>query len=306
MTPTVIAISNQSTKVTDDQVQAAISAIGIQLARDVAPIWGLVPSLVFVPPNADLAGECSCVISDTPDQPGALGYHDEGSDGVPYIKVFVIDGYDWVTTLSHEILELTGNPAANRWADSPDGSDYAQELCDAVEGDTYAINGLNVSNFVYPAFFDPNAQKGEKLDYLGKLSAPFTMTPGGYEIHRTEPGQVAQVFAARATEGRSAAQVGAQIVLIFGKDYPEALKPSRITRAMKFDKRSLVPKLQSQVDNAMKVGISLDTKPAATANVSLQDVLRWAQDVPPQWRTHRLGEMFRRMVVDSITKNWPR
>jgi hypothetical protein len=243
MTPTVIAVYNQSSKVTDEQVQDAIAAIGIQLSRDVAPFWGNIPALEFVPKDGTPSpNSCPCTLSDTPDQPGALGYHDEGTDGVPYIKVFVVDGYDWVTTLSHEILELTGNPAANRWCDSPDGSDYAQELCDAVEGDSYSIDGLNVSNFVLPAFFDPNTQPGERLDVMGNLTAPFTMTPGGYEIHRTEPGEVSQEFA-RITSGagRTSHYVGDGIIVVFGEKYPNGRKVGKLRQATRFGESRRYP-----------------------------------------------------------------
>ena len=39
-----------------------------------------------------------------------------------------------------------------------------------------------LSNFVLPAFFDPQAAPGTRLDYLGVLKRPFTKTPGGYQI----------------------------------------------------------------------------------------------------------------------------
>lgn len=232
MTPILISVSNASSKVTDAEVQAAILAIASQLANDVAPIWGQVPALEFVPAGQVGTG-CPCTISDTPDQPGALGYHDEGPDGKPYIKVFVVDGYDWVVTLSHEVLELTGNPAANLWADAPDGSDYARELCDAVERDTYAKGGLNVSNFLYPAAFDPNAQPIEKLDHLGNLKAPFTMTSGGYEIHRTEPGATSQVFGHGAT-GTTQVHIGEGVHVVFSPGFPSERIPATLKKAERF------------------------------------------------------------------------
>ncbi len=211
MTPVLVSIVNDSAKVTDAQIIEAIHALAIQLSRDVAPMWGLVPALEFVPKGQVPSG-IPCTISDTPDQPGALGYHDEGPDGIPYIKVFALDGSDWVVTLSHELLELLGDYSASIWVDGPDGFDYAYELCDAVESDTYMIDGVNVSNFAYKAFFDRNAQPGEKLDHLGKLKAPFTMTPGGYQIKRSETGVVSQVF---------------------GAEYPEHLKAAKSAHALR-------------------------------------------------------------------------
>jgi hypothetical protein len=62
--------------------------------------------------------------------------------------------------------------------------------CDPVESDSYIVNvgstPVSVSNFVYPSFFNPQAQACDApFDYLKKLTAPFTMTKGGYMIYRT-------------------------------------------------------------------------------------------------------------------------
>lgn len=235
MKPVLISVVNQSTKVSEDDVKAAVLAIGKQLARDVAPEWGWTPALEYVPPGATPTSPVTATISDTPDVDGALGYHDETDAGIPYIKVFALDGSDWRTTLSHEVLELTGDYAANRWADAPDGTDYAQELCDAVEGDSYDIDGVPVSNFVYQAFFDERAQPGEKLDYLGKLSAPFTMTPGGYQIQRTEPGKVSQVFARHP----EAVSVEAGITVRFGSAVTPEQRAAKIRKLRARSRRRL-------------------------------------------------------------------
>ncbi len=235
MTPTLISVINQSTRVTDDDCAKMVHSIGLQLARDVAPVWGRVPALEFVP-NGVKPGGIPCTISDTPDVPGAAGYHDEGADGIPYIKVFTFDGGSALTgnqavsvTLSHEIIELTVDAPANKWADTQDGSDRAYEACDAPEAQTYDIDGVTVSNFVYQAFFDPKAQPGEKVDHLGLITAPFMTPPDGYQIARTEPGNVSQVFAAHGM--CHCHDAGGGIVVIFGSEYPEHKKARKIAKA---------------------------------------------------------------------------
>jgi hypothetical protein len=95
------------------------------------------------------------------------------------------------SVISHEVLEAIGDPYANWWADGPD-YEHALELADPVEGDSYDIGGVSVSNFVGPKWF----RKGDgPYDWMGKLSAPFTMTPGGYMIVRTSSTDVRQIFA---------------------------------------------------------------------------------------------------------------
>ena len=108
--------------------------------------------------------------------------------------------------MSHELCEMVGDSSCNIWADGPDGHDYAWELCDAVEADAYDIDEVTVSNFLYPAFFDPQAETGSRLDHLGKLAVPFSMTAGGYQIRRSETGKVTQVFAADFPEWKRAAK----------------------------------------------------------------------------------------------------
>lgn len=219
-----ISVINKSKLVTDDAVQKMTAAVHNQLAEDVAPVYGLVPALAFASSGKASPGTAPCYILDDPDVDGALGYHDEDAHGVPYIKVFtkptlenggtVLTGPNAVSvTLSHEVLELTGDAPANKWVDGPKGKDYAFELCDAVEGDAYVIDGVSVSNFLLPAFFDPKSPKGTKLDYLGKLKKPFSMTRGGYQIVRTEPGTVSQVFA-------SSHDLGDGVLVEFGPDVP--------------------------------------------------------------------------------------
>lgn len=61
---------------------------------------------------------------------------------------------------------------------------YAYEVCDAVEDDAlgYDINGVRVSDFVYPQYFETFWKKGAtKFDHLGHLKGPLpALTHGGY------------------------------------------------------------------------------------------------------------------------------
>ena len=174
-------------------------------------------------------------MSDTSDTPGAAGYHDEDPvTAMPFVKVFALSTDDDTgVTMSHEFVELTEDAPANRWVDGPGGMSYALELGDPVEGDTYVVDGEQVSNFVYPAWFDPKAKSTEKFDYLGKLKAPFTMTPGGYMIVRTEPGSISQVFAHHANQhlGVDARAVTSSVTIVFGSEFPEHKKLDKIAKA---------------------------------------------------------------------------
>jgi len=236
--PTLISVYNQSKRVSDADVQKMVSAVGKQLARDVAPVHGQVPAVEFVPAGGrpSVPGGARCDLIDEPDVPDVLGYHYEADDGTQSIKVFVnpsldngaqvLTGRECVAaTLSHEAIELTGDGPANKWVDGPGGTDFSYELCDACQADLYEIDGVSVANFLYQAFFDPRAEPGSRLDHMGKLSRPFMTGRGGYQITRTEPGKVSQVFGATSAEAAPGVHVH------FGPDFPEGRKAGQLWKA---------------------------------------------------------------------------
>ena len=229
----ILAILNKSKVVTNADVARMTAACDLQLRRDVAPAWGMLPFevkfYVTKPPTKAL----KLVLFDDADQADALGYHSDGPDGFPYGRVFtkptmdqgakVLTGPGSVATvLSHEVIELFLDPECNRWADGIDGNSYAFELCDPVEADSYVIDGVTVSNFVLPPWFDQNPPKGSKYDFLGKLKKPFTMTAGGYVVFRSY-GKEKNVFA--------------RLNLQFGENYPEWKKPGKAFAAARSARR---------------------------------------------------------------------
>ena len=192
MGPT-IAIQNSSTVLTDAHVQAAVAALQIQLDRDWQAAWGTTATLVFVSRTQGIpTGAWPIYVLDTSDVSGALGYHDETASGVPYGRIFAKDdityGYNWTVTLSHELLEMMLDPYVNLTVfnqnSNTTGLLYAYEACDAVEADNlgYQINGISVSDFVWPSWFDTTItnHSGHRYDQMNHLTAPFQLYSGGY------------------------------------------------------------------------------------------------------------------------------
>jgi hypothetical protein len=213
----IITAINHSKNVTPGDLSLIVQANARQMRLHVGPTWGKYPASITLG-----TGGFPLAIFDTPDQASVLGYHSEGPDGRPYGKVFVqpvldaggrvLDGPDSIASVfSHEAIELFIDPACNGWAEAPNGRLYALEACDAVEGDSYVIliggKAVTVSNFVLPAWFDANPSPGEHFDYLGKLTAPFTMTKGGYVIYRAA-GSEKSVFAELGEEFRAHKMLG--------------------------------------------------------------------------------------------------
>lgn len=225
---TLIALVNHSTLVKNSDVDIIAHAIQKQLDLHVLPAWNLKSFTVRFYPDPKSVPNYAWTVNmlDNSTQAGALGYHSEDNDkidafifaepvlsngGVVLFDPHNTQNFSVASVVSHEICEMVGDRYANFWVDGPpvkaqDGqtySEYALELADPVEGDSYEIDvqigtttsKVSVSNFILPAWFNPQAKAPDNLpfDYLKKLHAPFSMTPGGYLIVRQD-GNEQQIF----------------------------------------------------------------------------------------------------------------
>ena len=186
-----VSIINESKLAPSAEVQAAVAALQRQVSEHFAPAWGVDAALSFVAAGAKpLPGSWWLVILDDSDQAGALGYHDLTDEAMPLGKVFVKTAQDagvkWTITASHELLELLADPAINLTVCATENNNlvlYAYEICDPCQADEfgYAIDGVAVSDFLFPSWFETFHRSGAvPLDYCGRISAPFTLLPGGY------------------------------------------------------------------------------------------------------------------------------
>lgn len=202
-----IYVVNKSSQVSDADVKTMTLACSKQLAIHVAPLHNLpTVAVTFLAKGAPPPSKQARVITvmDTLDDAEALGYHTEDAGdhiwGVVGTKAAMDQGakaltgqYSISSVLSHEVIELFGDARINLWADNGRGTQIAYELCDPCENDFYLIDGVAVSNFVGPAWFDHFAAKGDTFDYMGHLKAPFTMSKGGYWV-QSKAGKASQKF----------------------------------------------------------------------------------------------------------------
>jgi hypothetical protein len=152
------------------------------------------------------------LVDDISEAPDALAYHTvEATSMRPVLRLGVRicmagGGLPLLTSaMSHEAVETKCNPYVNRWVDMNDGvTEVCHEACDPVEGDSYEIEGITVSNFVGPRWFSDGPGP---YDFLGRVLAPFTMTPHGYMVLRTggPAGTQKQVFGDHVPEKKRAA-----------------------------------------------------------------------------------------------------
>jgi hypothetical protein len=225
----LIAVINNSTLVTNDQVNTMCQAIQIQFNLHVLPAWNIRSCTIQFFPNPKLVPGWAWsifVIDNDAQVQGALGFHVEDNDkidGYVMCKPILDNGgtalvfdpkntqqYTVSGTLSHEAIEMVGDRFTNTFMDNGNIS-WCMELCDPVEQIGYGIqaNGINVSvsDFVFPSFFNPNATLPQNVpfNYLNTLKTPFSILPGGYAIQRTGgPGTETQVFGALMPQWRIA------------------------------------------------------------------------------------------------------
>ena len=179
-----------------------VAALQKQMEKDFVPVWGY-PARLYVTdkPKND---EWQVVFLDDADAANALGYHDLTKNGQPISKVFVkttiAAGQKVSVTASHELLEMMIDPGAQLWAQNTDGRFYAYEMCDAVENEEYTIDGISVSDFVHPSFFESWHQpRSVQFDHLNKVSQPFQTLQNGYQIV-SDGKSVKEIFGSLAKE----------------------------------------------------------------------------------------------------------
>jgi hypothetical protein len=158
-----------------------VAEIQRQLHEDFAPVWHMDAIVTFSRTQpADGAWAVRIV-------PGGAhapwgGYHlSVDNHGTPYADVFDIVGEHTDRTLSHEILEMTANPYGDRYIkDFPYVWNF--EVADPVQKAYYTREGVQLSDFVYPAWFSKMTVPGTRLDFLGKVHEPCHVLPGGVAV----------------------------------------------------------------------------------------------------------------------------
>ena len=200
----ISVINHTDGKISDEAVQTAIRAINRQIRYDFEPYWGLGATLrlegrTSARPRtqsiADMRGDAVIYLWYGHAVDDALGYHNTNNGGVPFGFVFMelskkLDE-NWTVTLSHEALELIGDPEVNLLVKGPHPAHpktivyHWYEMCDAVQAETYKIDGVEVANFVLPLYFTGGEELGGRNDFLGrahkgKTLQSFGVNPGGY------------------------------------------------------------------------------------------------------------------------------
>jgi len=184
MLPVQLALVAYTRQADPADVSHVGAALQKQAIRDLAPIWGVAATVdVFPSLRAVPAGYWPVIV--VADVKDAAGYHQD-SGGRPYALVEY--SRSWSLTASHEVLEMLCDPwghrvAAGRSPKPGQGQvEFLVEACDPCEAAEYAytLNGVLVSDFITPHFYDPRRTVAARYSFTGAVQRPRQILPGGY------------------------------------------------------------------------------------------------------------------------------
>jgi len=300
----------------DLEVITAIRAINRQIKEDFEPYWNIGGTLRLegssssdpdVDNPQDLQGEAIMYIWDKSDVPNALGYHEANYRGIPYGFVFMDIateiGENWTVTFSHEVLELIGDRQANTLIRGPHPRDHRRnvyhwhEMCDAVQDESYEIDGIEVSNFVLPLYFTEDNEPGSRNDFLGtKYKLPGNSTSSSLPSFGINPGGYIGFY--DPVKKQHITEMGPDI------DAQAVASESKSTRAMFRRKRKNKARMARRGNRYVEMGAEVDVEPKRISardkhevsikgrNISIRcdsHELDIVSEVPPLEKDSRLG-----------------
>jgi hypothetical protein len=180
-----MALVSEVEAITPSELSRVSAALQKQLTRDFGPIWDVTATIDAFARLEDVPLTYWPILVQEDIHIDAAGVH-EDKNGQPFALVQYSNR--WSLTASHEVLEMSADPFGNRLIQSqsvkPDQGrvEYLVEVCDPSEAAEFAYhaNGVLVSDFYTPHFFDP--VKGDCLRYsfTGAIGEPRQVLRGGY------------------------------------------------------------------------------------------------------------------------------
>jgi hypothetical protein len=182
-------------------VQATAAALNMQVMRDLPQYWNVRATVQYLPDPKRIPVGVWPVLLVAQLPPGEGGVHLDKKNQPYSLVIGTPNSSDWTIDASHENLEMLVDPGGNRLQpsraitiagngveDAPGEFEYLVEVCDPCEANQYgyAIEGIAVSDFITPHFYDPVATDGTRYSFGGHIQRPRQVLPGGY-ISFTDP-----------------------------------------------------------------------------------------------------------------------
>src|SRR6266576_4179182 len=148
----LVSLTNNSTVISDTEVDAIRVALQHQISYHFKPYWDSGAVLQFTGKHP-IPGSWELAFLDNSDQAGVLGYHDFIAGSLPVGKVFVATdqqyGFSPSVTAGHEMLEMLADAFINLAAQTSDTEFYGYEVGDPVEADSLGYN-INIGTVTAP------------------------------------------------------------------------------------------------------------------------------------------------------------
>ena len=203
-----VAIVSIAPEVPTRDLLLVTAAVQKQVTRDFTPLWGIAATVDAFEDLASVPSDYRPVIlfGDLSDLPGQLaprigerqaqavvdvlesddiaGIHLAAITRQPFALASVAGV--WPVTVSHETLEMLADPYGNRLVaaahplNRAKRVNYLLEVCDPCLATYYTVNGLPVSDFYTPRYFDPVRAESVRYSYTGAIEEPLEILPGGY------------------------------------------------------------------------------------------------------------------------------
>jgi hypothetical protein len=195
-------LNHEGNAVQSAELDAVCRAIHRQVVEHFGPAWGVTASVTRVHhPSHVPTGGVLAVVQQQIDVNGALAYHTvDGGRPEIVVSAEVAEAYgsSLGECLSHEVLETLGDPDCGTVMATPDGRQWYREACDPVQAGSYTIDGVKVSDFVLPSWFEPGSTG--RWSWLGTLTHDHQVDRGGYAQYLSG-GRVHQILG-RGAEAR--------------------------------------------------------------------------------------------------------
>jgi len=190
-----VGLADKTNAIDKELMQAVAAALTIQVTRDLTQFWNIQATVTYLPNAKKIPASVWPVFLVKSLPPGEGGFHMD-KHNQPYAEVIASPTSDeWTIDASHETLEMLVDPNGNRLQTSTsieitngkivDGTGefaYLVEACDPCEADNfgYPIQGVAVSDFLTPHFYEPAVTPGTRYSFTGAIKAPRQILPGGY------------------------------------------------------------------------------------------------------------------------------
>lgn len=234
-----LALVSETKKVSFSAVSRVGAALQKQATRDLGPIWQVKATVDCFARLEDVPVGYWPIIVTEEDLGDAAGIH-EDKEGQPFALVGFANG--WALTASHECLEMLVDPFGNRIMAGPSPIkkqgrvEFLVEVCDPSEDTPFAyrVNGIVVSDFYTPNYFDPVVSPGVRYSFTGAIKAPRQVLRNGYlSWHDPVTDHWFQEIFFSGTKpkfrdlGKITAQLGENLRAVLYKHTPERYRPKR-------------------------------------------------------------------------------